>query len=215
MNPTIGLMLVVRNEIKRIKECLDYHMPFVDEVAVCDQQSDDGTWEYLGEMLTKAKVPVQLIQDKKWGFCEPSKQKTAELLHTEWILYVDPDEKFPLVFLEKMHEIVEEYGVLGVYNGFIFPRYNYFDVQVFDDNVPIKPKWLSIQHPAKDPQLRLTRASVSRFPEFLHHRVRVENEKGEKLVYELPYPIEHRKTLTEQWDDQKRYGKVNKNGVHG
>lgn len=209
---TIGLMLVVRNEIKRIKECLDWHLPFVDEVAICDQESDDGTWEYLGEMLTKSKVPVQLIQDKKWGFCEPSKQKTADLLHTEWILYVDPDEKFSIEFLKNMNKIIEEHPET---NGFLFPRYNFFDVQVFDDSVPIEPKWLTIQHPKKDPQLRLTRATVSKFPEFLHHRVRVENAKGEKLVYELPYPIEHHKTLTEQWDDQKRYGKVGKDGIHG
>jgi hypothetical protein len=80
---------------------------------------------------------------------------------------------------------------------------------VFDENVPIEPKWLQVQHPAKDPQLRLTRSSCSEFPEFLHHRVRIINDKGEKRMGKLPFHIEHIKDLKEQWDDHKRYQLIN------
>lgn len=198
-------MMVVRNEIDRIKDCLEWHLPYIDQVVICDQESDDGTWEFLQDLATEISIPIEIWQDKKWGYCEPSKQVTADKLSTDWILYVDADERFPKVFLEKVHEIIDT----EEFDSFRFPRYNYFDVQVFDDNVPITPKWLTVQHPAKDPQTRLTRKSLSKFPVYLHHRVRVLNDKGEKRMFDLPYPIEHRKTVIEQWGDQKRYAVIN------
>lgn len=200
MKQTIGLMMVVRNEAKRIKKCLEWHLPYVEQVVICDQQSDDGTQEIIKAVLEKWGKDWQLISDKQWGYCEPSKQKVADLLVTDWILYVDADETFPKEFLERMHDIVAENNI----DGYNFPRNNYFDVQVYNNNVPIEPKWLSVLHPSKDYQLRLTKRELSVFPVFLHHRVRLggENRQG-KLVY----PIEHRKTLTEQWDDNKRYDK--------
>jgi len=205
---TIGLMMVVRNEAKRIKECLEWHLPYVDQVVICDQESDDGTLEIVKECLTKWNGDWQVITDKQWGYCEPSKQKAADLLITDWILYVDADEKFPQSFLEDMHEIVKT----DKFDGFRFPRYNYFSVQVFGENVPIKPKWITVLHPAKDPQLRLTRRSLSIFPIYLHNRVRIFRADGKKYMQDLPFPIEHRKTVTEQWDDEKRYKVANGKG---
>lgn len=205
MKKTIGLMLVVRNEGHRIKECLEWHLPYVDQVVLCDQQSSDNTLEIAQKCFEAWGGDWQILNDKDWGYCEPSKQKTADLLITDWILYVDPDEKFPKLFLEGMHKLIET----EEWDGFIFPRYNFFDVTIFDNNVPIEPKMMRIQHPKKDPQLRLTRRSVSKFPEFLHHRVRILNEKGEKRQFVLPYPIEHVKTIRDQWDDNRRYKAVN------
>lgn len=210
MKIKIGLMMVVRNEIKNIRECLEWHLPYVDEVSICDQQSTDGTWGILADFQKKSKIPFHLFIDEVWGYCEPSKQKTADKLNAEWILYVDADEKFSKAFLENMHNIIKDWD--KAFDGFRFPRSNIFQVKVFDDNVPIKPKWLTVQHPARDPQLRLTRKSLSRFPVFLHHRVRIFNAKGEKRMQDLPYPIEHRKTVMEQIEDNERYAIANKRG---
>lgn len=198
---SIGLMMVVRNEKHRIEKCLKYHIPFVDEIAICDQSSDDGTWEILEAYQQVSPVPFRLWRDENRGFCEPSKQKTADLLSTEWILYVDPDEEFSKYFLERMHEMVQD----KKYNGYNFPRANIFNVKVYDDNVPIEPKWLQVQHPKKDSQLRLTRKSVSVFPEFLHHRVRITG-----TAYDTPFPIKHFKDINEQWEDNRRYATINK-----
>jgi glycosyltransferase involved in cell wall biosynthesis len=205
INQTIGLMMVVRNEIKRIGKCLDWHLPYVDEVSICDQSSTDGTNQLLQEYKDKSKIPFRLWTDNPRGYCEPSKQITADLLKADWILYVDADEKFPIEFLKQMHNIVD----IAKVDGFRFPRYNYFEVQVYDDNVPITPKWVTVLHPAKDPQLRLTRRSLSKFPVYLHHRVRIFNAKGEKLMVDLPYPIEHKKTVKDQLEDNKRYAIAN------
>lgn len=209
MKQTCGLLMIVRNEEKRLKDCLNWHLPYVDEVAICDQESTDSTLSILEGFKSISQIPFKIYHDKNWGYCEPSKQVTASLLNTDWILYLDPDEKFPRIFLEKIHTVIET----EEYDGFLFPRYNFFQVQIFDDNVPINPKWLTIQHPAKDPQLRLTRKSVSVFPEYLHHRVRIINKRGEKRMYQLPYPIEHLKTIKDQWEDQRRYKVINNKNV--
>lgn len=205
MTNTVGLMLVIRNEISRIKECLEWHLPYVDELAICDQESDDGTWEYLQKLVPTLKIPCQIIQDKQWGYCEPSKQKTADLLVTDWILYLDPDEKFPLEFLKNIHQIIDT----DKCDGFRFPRANLFKVFVFDENVPLEPKFIIGRHPAKDAQLRLTRRSVSRFPSELHHRVRIDDESGNRRVFDLGFEIEHLKTFGEQQADLIRYEQVN------
>lgn len=206
MKQTIGLMMVVRNEAERIRECLEYHLPYVDEVAICDQSSDDGTFAILERLRRSCPIKFSLISDKNWGYCEPSKQTTADLLSTDWILYIDPDEQFPKQFLEVMHEMVKDKD----FNGYNFYRRNIFKVQVFDDNVPIEPKWLEVEHPKKDSQLRLTRKSVSLFPTFLHHRVRITGR-----AYTTMFPILHRKTVSEQWQDNERYVLINKRGKNG
>lgn len=203
---TIGLLMVVRNESKRIKKCLELYLPYVDQVAICDQQSDDGTWEILKEYAKHSKKgKVTIWQDKQWGYCEPSKQPTADMLSTDWILYVDPDEEFPIVFLEIMHKQVEDER----WDAYRFPRINVFRIKVFDDNVPITPKWVEAVHPKKDHQTKLSRAEVSKFPPYLHNRVRYMRGE-EKRHYDLPYPIKHVKEVTEQWEDNRRYEIVNK-----
>lgn len=207
----IGLMMVVRNEKDKIRQCLDWHLPYIDEVAIVDQQSNDGTWEILQEYQKVSQIPFHVAQDKMHGYCEPSKQMAADLLNSEWLLYLDPDEKFPKNFLERMHELIEN----DAYDGFTFRRDNIFEVTVFDNNVPIGPKVLSILHPAHDYQFRLTKKKYSYFPPFLHHRVRIKKPKNEpEKIGKTIYHIEHRKTIRDQWDDNKRYNIINKKG-HG
>lgn len=199
--------MVVRNEEKRIKECLLYHMKYVDEVAICDQSSTDKTQEIILEVKKQSKIPFHFIIDEARGFCEPSKQKTAELLTSDWILYVDPDERFHQEFLANMMRIfIEKYN----YDGYAFPRNSIFDIQIYDDSVPIEPKWIKIQHPARDYQFRLTRRKLSVFPAFLHTRVRVSGQTKGERIGKLIYPIEHRKTITEQYEDMKRYRQLKK-----
>lgn len=206
MKNTVGLMLVVRQEEKRLAECLDWHLPYVDEVSICDQTSRDTTWDIINAYKRKSKIPFHRWQDTPRGFCEPSKQTTADLLQTDWILYVDPDEKFPIAFLELLHSFIEK----EEYDGYTFPRNNIFQVQVYDDTVPIEPKWLTVQHPSRDYQLRLTRKSLSTFPPYLHHRVRVDGVTKSERIGIAGYSIDHIKTISEQWNDQKRYGMIKK-----
>lgn len=204
MNKLVGGMMVVRNEALRIKECLEWHLPYLDQIVICDQESSDDTVEIAKKVLIKWGGDWQIITDKQWGFCEPSKQKTADLLITDWIFYFDADEKFNKEFLGNMKQSL----LRDNYDGYTFKRDNIFVVKVYDDNVPIGPKFLRVKHPAHDYQLRLTRRSISMFPDMIHHRVRLQVENPK--VAKISQSIEHVKSITEQWDDIKRYQIVNK-----
>lgn len=203
---SVGLLVIVRNEIERIRDFLDYHLPFVDEISICDQMSDDGTYEVLQEYEKSSKIPFYLTRDDIGGTPEPSKQKTSEKLNSEWILYVDVDERFPLDFLKKMKKMLKDNDKR--YDGYIFKRDNYFLVTIFDENVPIEPKKLWVKHPSEDSQLRLTRRRLSNFPDILHKRVRVDGKTSGDRIKVLKDAIEHRKTLEEQYEANRRYKKI-------
>lgn len=204
MDNTIGLMMVVRNEVNRIKQFLDYTLPFVDAVCIADQQSDDGTWEILQKYQNTSKIPFDIWQDEKHGISEPSKQATADRLNTDWLLYLDPDEMVEINFLNTAHSLVLDENI----DGYWLIRRNIFIVRVFGENTPIEPKVLEVTHPAVDRQLRLTRKKYSMFPTQIHVRVRVRrapNEDGKQRTKYLENIIEHKKTIKEQFDDDTRY----------
>jgi len=204
MTKLVGGMMVVRNEALRIADCLEWHLPYLDQIVICDQESDDNTVEIAKQVLTKWGGDWQIISDKQWGFCEPSKQKAADLLTTQYILYFDADEKFNKEFLGTMKESL----LRDNYDGYTFKRDNIFVVKVYDDNVPIQPKFLRVKHPAHDYQLRLTKRELSAFPEYIHYRVRINKENPK--VAKISLAIEHVKSITEQWEDIKRYQIINK-----
>lgn len=202
---TIGLLMGIYNEAERIKDCLDHHLPYVDEAVIVIQESTDGTERIVAEYVEKhPNTPITVLHYPVMGCSEATLQFGADALSTDWILYVDADERFPQEFLTKMHEIAET----DKYDGFWLERDNYFDVQLFNDSVPIEPKTMQVKHPARDRQFRLTRKSMSWFPPQVHVRCRVRGPKAqgiEERVDTLDYTIYHRKSLDEQWIDNKQY----------
>jgi glycosyltransferase involved in cell wall biosynthesis len=202
---TVGLLMGIYNEAERIKECLDYHLPYVEEVVIVIQKSDDGTEEVVREyMKNHDHTPMKILYYPKMGCSEATLQFGADELGTDWILYVDADEKFPKEFLEKMHDIIETNET----DGFWLERDNYFTVQIFNDAVPIEPKTITIKHPTRDRQFRLTRKSMSWFPPQIHVRCRVRGPQGngtQERTKQLDYAIYHHKSLNEQWIDNLAY----------
>jgi hypothetical protein len=202
----IGLLMVVRNEAHRLPAFFEHTLPYVDAVAIADQRSDDGTWELIQKYKEKSTIPFEAWQDEKHGISEPSKQPTADLLATDWILYLDPDEIAEERFLKEMHELVEENEV----DGYTLIRKNIFLVRVFGDNTPIEPKILRMEHPTLDRQVRLTRKMYSFFPPQIHVRVRVRRQRVvgyHENIQHTDYEIIHEKTIKEQFEDDKRYEK--------
>lgn len=192
----------IYNEAKRIEECLQYHLPYVDEAVIVIQESDDNTEKITEDyMRIHSKIPYKILKFPKMGCSEATLYKGANALNTDWILYVDADEKFPKAFLEKMHEHI----LTQDHDAFRFERDNYFDVQIFADSVPIEPKVIRVKHPARDQQVRLSRKSISIFPPQIHCRVRVRGKDGQEKIYSSSDSIFHLKSLDEQWIDNKSY----------
>lgn len=194
----IGLMMVIRNEKDRIKRCLDHHLQWFDEAAICDQSSDDGTWEILQEYQKNTPVKMHLWQDKAHGNCEPSSNPTRDLLTTDWACWVDADEIFPVDFLGKMDLIASNPD----YQGYWLKRENSFIVKVYDEHVPVQPKTAIAVHEKVEFQFRFFDRTLINFPPHLHHRGRLKAGREGKLN---KYTIIHRKTLEEQLLDNARY----------
>lgn len=102
---------IVRNEIARIAAAIYEIKPYVDEVLVCDQESDDGTFEKAREHADR------VISDKRHGFCEASRVLICDAVRTEWILSIDADEMLTSSFAPKLREIIQHpqydgYGLL-------------------------------------------------------------------------------------------------------
>jgi glycosyltransferase involved in cell wall biosynthesis len=200
---TIGLLMGIYNEAQRIVGCLDYHLPFVDEAMIVIQESDDGTEKIVDEYIVKNNLSekVKVMHFPKMGCSEATLQDGVNEMKSDWVLYVDADEVFPLSHLKEMHELI----LTDKHDAFRFERDNFFDVPVFAESVPIVPKVLRIQHPSRDPQVRLTRKSLSVFPRQIHVRARVRRPNGEEFIRTLDNPIVHIKSFEEQWIDNSSY----------
>lgn len=192
----------IYNEAARITACLDHHLPYVDEAVIVIQESDDGTEETVEHYIKhhEITIPFTVLHFPKMGCSEATLQDGVDKLTTDWVLYVDADEKFPLEFMKRIHEVV----ITDKYDGFRFERDNYFNVRCFNEAVPITPKFMVVKHPMRDQQVRLTRKEVSVFPRQVHVRARVRRD-GVEHIYSLDDTIYHLKDIEEQWTDNRQY----------
>ncbi|MGL6106768.1 FkbM family methyltransferase [Romboutsia sp.] len=87
MNNTISACLIVKNEEKHIKRCLDSIKDIVDEIIVVDTGSTDKTIEIAKEIGAK-------IYHHKWekNFSK-ARNVSLEKATMDWILYIDADEE--------------------------------------------------------------------------------------------------------------------------
>lgn len=82
----ITLCVITRNSADRIREMVEKHKPFVDEVLIVDQSSTDGTWEIVKEI---ADHP---IKRRHKGTADPDRNWLFQNAKNPWILYLDDDE---------------------------------------------------------------------------------------------------------------------------
>ena len=82
----VTLCVVVYNEENNIKQFLDYHTKYFDNIIVLDQLSTDRTVEIV------KKYNVTLCSDEHRHLAEPSRHIAALKAETDWILFLDADE---------------------------------------------------------------------------------------------------------------------------
>lgn len=110
----ISVIIVIFNEEKRIRRCLD-SVRWVDEIVVVDQSSTDNTVAICREYTDK----VYTVPNK--GFCEPDRPVALSKTSNEWILYLDADES---VSGELRQEIELTLAGTPKYDGYYIPRKN-------------------------------------------------------------------------------------------
>jgi tetratricopeptide (TPR) repeat protein len=86
MAPKISLCMIVKNEIDCIEQTIDSVSAFVDEIAIVDTGSTDGTWELI---QTLAHRHIQI----EWPdhFAE-ARNQALKLATGDWVLILDGDE---------------------------------------------------------------------------------------------------------------------------
>ena len=107
----ISAILIVRNEEKNIKGCLE-NLNWVDEIIVVDQSSTDTTTEICREFTDK----VFVTENK--GFCEPDRKFAEEKTKGDWIFYIDADERVSSELIEEIKNTVKS----DKYDVYYIPR---------------------------------------------------------------------------------------------
>lgn len=105
---TLSLCMIVKNEEKHLPGCLESVRDIVDEIVVTDTGSDDSTVEI-------AKSYGAAVYEVPWEN-DFSKARNFAMSKTtsDWILYLDADERLDAGSLESIKAVIKENKKLGV-----------------------------------------------------------------------------------------------------
>lgn len=106
--PKLSVILVIRNEAKKIRRCLE-SVRWADEIIVLDQSSTDNTPEICRQFT--AQVFVVPAKD----FCEPDRLAAAARTANDWVLYIDADEEVPIELKSEILSLLLEEPQHGNY----------------------------------------------------------------------------------------------------
>lgn len=113
----ISACIVVRNEEKFVRQCLENIKGVVDEIIVVDGQSTDSTVRICREYTDR------IYYRKPQGFANPDYQFAIEQATRDWVLVIDADELLSEDVLASLRDLsgTEDYA------AYAFPRRNYYD----------------------------------------------------------------------------------------
>lgn len=104
---TISLCLIVKNEEKLLGEFLNHHAKLADEIIIVDTGSTDNT-----KQIAKKFTPD--VYDIKWSDdFSIARNFSIEKAKSNWILWLDPDEKIDEKDFEKIRKLTENKEYLG------------------------------------------------------------------------------------------------------
>jgi len=112
----LSVIMVVRNEERQIRQCLE-SIRWAGEIVIVDQSSEDNTAAICREFTDK----VYVVSNK--GFCEPDRPFALSKTSNEWILYLDADERVSPRLKEEIFLTMERAPDEG---SFYIPRKNIF-----------------------------------------------------------------------------------------
>ena len=92
---TIGLCMIVKNEAKIIRRCLETTLPLVDYILVVDTGSTDGTQQMIRDFLTDHKVKGAVIEEPWRDFAYNRSFALArlrEVKDVDYAMVIDADD---------------------------------------------------------------------------------------------------------------------------
>lgn len=167
--PTITAVVITKNEEPRIRACLDSLKPWVDEIVVVDDMSEDRTADIARDEYG-AKVIRHALEDD----FAAQRNRGMEAARSEWILEMDADEVVPP---ESARMIKEGLAAAGERQGFVIRRINC----VFDR--PLK-------NPGRCDSLRIVRKNKGHSRGVVHETLHVDGPVGrlDAFIYHYNLP---------------------------
>jgi (heptosyl)LPS beta-1,4-glucosyltransferase len=164
--PTLGISLIAHNEAAMLGGALE-SAAFADEIVLVDCASTDQTGA-IARSFPRVRVfdrpnNPNLNVNKTFGF---------EQLSTDWIFYLDPDERIPVDLARELNTL------LGTtpHDAFRLPRRNFFF-----------GRWLQYGGQYPDRQLRIFRRGKASFPQkHVHESLEITGSIGT-----LTEPFDH------------------------
>lgn len=86
-SPTLAVALIVKNEEKHLKACLETISGWVDEIVIMDSGSTDSTEAIAREFTDK------FIVNEKWPGFGPQRQLAQQHITSDYVLWLDADER--------------------------------------------------------------------------------------------------------------------------
>lgn len=141
---SITACVVCRNEADRLAGCLE-SIAWVDELIVMDLDSTDASRE------VAVRAGASVVTRPPHPIVEPLRNELADRATSTWILAIDPDERITPGLAAQLRRLAERTDIDAV----VLPRMNY--------DLGYPPS-----HPLHryEPQLRMYRRNVVRWPEF-------------------------------------------------
>src|SRR6476620_10524485 len=96
---TIGLCMIVKNETKVIRQCLESTLPLIDYILVVDTGSTDGTQEMIRDFLAHHKIDGAVI-DEPWRDFAYNRsfalERLRDIVQVDYALVIDADDTVEL-----------------------------------------------------------------------------------------------------------------------
>jgi len=122
----VSLIMMVKDEEKNIKDCLEGIEPLIDEAVIVDTGSSDRTIEIIEEYAAHSPVQVKLLH-YPWEGNYSTPRNFGKLHATKsWILMLDADERLEYSDINKLWEITE----MDKTDAVIFHCLNYLERRV-------------------------------------------------------------------------------------
>ena len=154
----ITACILTKNEEENIDRCLDSIFPYVDEIIVVDDCSNDNTLKILDEYRKNMRV----FRKKLTRFDE-QRNYAAEKANNEWIFVIAPDEVAPVKLLTQLRGLANT----STYDAYYFP--------IEGEGMSEEEKR---EHNFPRFDIRLYRKSKAKYHGWVHEFVRVSGKVG-------------------------------------
>lgn len=140
---SVCLNMIVKNETKVIRRCLESARPIIDYWVIVDTGSDDGTQEMIREYMKD--IPGEL-HERPWINFGHNRNEALQLAKGkgDYLLFIDADEIFVYEPNFKLPDLDKDfYHVMTDFNGMTYAR-----VQLINNHLDWR--WIGVLHETLD-----------------------------------------------------------------